>query len=126
MDNLYLPADFVILDMDEDMQTSIILGRPFMATARTLIDVEAGTLTLRVQDQSIMFSLFEATKRPGDVQDCMRVDVLDSLLHAEIMPRLTSDPLLNVLHGFENKNTEDEKVFEYVSALESVLFQPPH
>ncbi|XP_070662220.1 uncharacterized protein [Malus domestica] len=126
VDNLYLPADFVILDMDEDMQTPIILGRPFMATARTLIDVEAGTLTLRVQDQSVMFSLFEATKRPGDVHDCMRVDVLDSLLHAEIMPRLTSDPLLNVLHGFENKNTEDEEVFEYVSALKSVPFQPPH
>ncbi|CAN6562864.1 unnamed protein product [Malus baccata var. baccata] len=104
VDNLYLLADFVILDMDEDMQTPIILGRPFMATVRTLIDVEAGTLTLRVQDQSVVFSLFEATKRPGDVQDCMRVDVLDSLLHAEIMPRLTSDPLLNVLHGFENKN----------------------
>ncbi|CAN6572937.1 unnamed protein product [Malus baccata var. baccata] len=126
VDNLYLPADFVILDMDEDMQTLIILGRPFMATARTLIDVEAGTLTLRVQDQSVVFSLFEATKRPGDVQDCMRVDVFDSLLHAEIMPRLTFDPLLNVLHGFENKNTEDEEVFEYVSALESVPFQPPH
>ncbi|CAN6568017.1 unnamed protein product [Malus baccata var. baccata] len=126
VDNLYLPADFVILDMDEDMQTPIILGRPFMATARTLIDVEAGTLTLRVQDQSVVFSLFEATKRPGDVHDCMRVDVLDNLLHAEIMPRLTSDPLLNVLHGFENKNTEDEEVFEYVSALESVPFQPPH
>ncbi|CAN6560054.1 unnamed protein product [Malus baccata var. baccata] len=111
VDNLYLPADFVILDMDEDMQTPIILGRPFMATARTLIDVEAGTLTFRVQDQSVVFSLFEATKRPGDVHDCMRVNVLDSLLHAEIMPRLTSDPLLNVLHGFENKNTEDEEVF---------------
>nr|XP_028952641.1 uncharacterized protein LOC114822453 [Malus domestica] len=125
VDNLYLPADFVILDMDEDMQTPIILGRPFMATARTLIDVEAGTLTLRMQDQSVVFSLFEATKRPGDVHDCMRVDVLDSILHAEIMSRLTSDPLLNVLHGFENKYTEDEEVFEYVSALESVPFQPP-
>ncbi|CAN6711793.1 unnamed protein product [Malus baccata var. baccata] len=122
VDNLYLPADFVILDMDEDMQTPIILGRPFMATARTLIDVEAGTLTLRVQDQSVVFSLFEATKRPGDVHDCMRVDVLDNLLHAEITPRLTSDPLLNVLHGFENKNTEDEEVLEYVSALGSVPF----
>ncbi|CAN6554874.1 unnamed protein product [Malus baccata var. baccata] len=125
VDNLYLPAYFVILDMDEDMQTPIILGHPFMATARTLIDVETGTLTLRVQDQSVVFSLFEATKRPGDVHDCMRVDVLDSLLHVEIMPRLTSDPLLNVLHGFENKNIEDEEVFEFVSALESVPFQPP-
>ncbi|KAI5339912.1 hypothetical protein L3X38_019185 [Prunus dulcis] len=46
VDNLYLPADFVVLDMDEDLQTPIIFGRPFMAIARTLIDVEAGTLLL--------------------------------------------------------------------------------
>ncbi|CAN6686680.1 unnamed protein product [Malus baccata var. baccata] len=121
VDNLYLPADFVILDMDEDIQTPIILGRPFMATARTLIDVEAGTLTLRVQDQSVVFSLFEATKRPGDVQDCMRVDVLDSLLHAEIMPRLTSDPLLNVLHWFENKNTEDEETIADIKGISPII-----
>ncbi|CAN6543861.1 unnamed protein product [Malus baccata var. baccata] len=102
-----------------NMQTPIILGRPFMATARTLIDVEAGTLTLRMQDQFVVFSLFEATKRSGDVQDCMHVDVLDSLLHAEIMPRLTFDPLLNVLHGFENKNTEDEELWKVFP------FKPP-
>jgi len=73
VDNLYLPADFVVLDMDEDLRTPIILGRPFMATARTLIDVEAGTLTLRVQDQSVVFSLFEATKRPEEQQECIDI-----------------------------------------------------
>ncbi|CAN6554745.1 unnamed protein product [Malus baccata var. baccata] len=98
VDNLYLPADFVILDMDEECKHQLFW------------DV-------------LSWQLLEPTKRPGDVQDCMRVDVLDSVLHAEIMSRLTSDPLLNVLHGFENKNTEDEEVFEYVSSLESVPFQ---
>ena len=62
VDNLFLPADFMVLDMDEDLKTPIILGRPFMATTRTLIDVEAGTLTLRVQDQSVVFNLFEAAR----------------------------------------------------------------
>ncbi|CAN6698180.1 unnamed protein product [Malus baccata var. baccata] len=125
VDNLYLPADFVVLDMDEDMQTPIILGRPFMATARTLIDVEAGTLTLRVQEQSVVFNLFEATKRPSDMQDCMRVDVLEGIMHANIMPSLTTDPLLKVLHGFEDTKNEDEEAFEYVTALESVHLHQP-
>ena len=80
VDNLYLPADFVVLDMDEDLQTPIILGRPFMATARTLIDVEAGTLTLRVQDQSVVFNLFEAEKRPAEQQECMRINVVKSMV----------------------------------------------
>ena len=31
--DLYVPVDFVILEMEEDMRTPIILGRPFLATA---------------------------------------------------------------------------------------------
>ncbi|XP_015947633.1 uncharacterized protein LOC107472644 [Arachis duranensis] len=34
------PADFVVLDMEEEANTSIILGRPFAATARAIIDVQ--------------------------------------------------------------------------------------
>ncbi|CAN6686563.1 unnamed protein product [Malus baccata var. baccata] len=65
VDNLYLPADFMVLDMDEDLTTPIILGRPFLATARTLIDVEAGTLTFRVEDHTVVFKLFEASIHSG-------------------------------------------------------------
>ncbi|XP_022871419.1 uncharacterized protein LOC111390593 [Olea europaea var. sylvestris] len=39
VDKLIFPADFLILDMEEDKDVPIILGRPFLATARTLIDV---------------------------------------------------------------------------------------
>ncbi|XP_057719610.1 uncharacterized protein LOC130934036 [Arachis stenosperma] len=34
------PADFVILDLGEEGSDSIVLGRPFLATARAIIDVE--------------------------------------------------------------------------------------
>ncbi|CAL8121659.1 unnamed protein product [Prunus armeniaca] len=69
VDNLYLSADFVVLDMHEDLQTPIILGRPFMVTARTLIAMKAGTLTLRVHDQYVVFNLFEAAKRLAKQQE---------------------------------------------------------
>ncbi|RYR03723.1 hypothetical protein Ahy_B06g082966 [Arachis hypogaea] len=36
----FLPTDFVILDMEESHTHPIILGRPFLATAKALIDVE--------------------------------------------------------------------------------------
>ncbi|KAK9929184.1 hypothetical protein M0R45_026290 [Rubus argutus] len=46
-----LPADFVILDMDEDPKVEIglpiILGRPFMAIAGAKINVQKGTVKLR-------------------------------------------------------------------------------
>nr|XP_028946900.1 uncharacterized protein LOC108174500 [Malus domestica] len=54
VDNLYLPADFMVLDMDEDLTTPIILGCLFLATARTFIDVEVGTQTFRVEDQTVV------------------------------------------------------------------------
>ncbi|XP_057734400.1 uncharacterized protein LOC130949785 [Arachis stenosperma] len=46
VEDLYLPRDFMILDTGEDKNDSIILGRPFLATGKALIDVERGELVL--------------------------------------------------------------------------------
>ncbi|CAL8157081.1 unnamed protein product [Prunus armeniaca] len=120
VDNLYLPADFLVLDMDEDLQTPIILGRPFMATARTLIDVEAGTLTLRVQDQSVVFNLLETAKRPTEQQDCMRIDMVDSMVQDRFYGSSKTDQLLHVLQGELGADSEDEGVLEYIHALNNL------
>ncbi|GKF15239.1 reverse transcriptase domain-containing protein [Tanacetum coccineum] len=50
VDKFVLPIDFVILDMPEDSRVPIILGRPFWATARAMIDVFNKKITLRVRD----------------------------------------------------------------------------
>ncbi|XP_057755624.1 uncharacterized protein LOC130974789 [Arachis stenosperma] len=55
----FLPVDFVILDMGEDENTSIILGRPFLVTERALIDVEEGELVLRVHNEQLAFHVFK-------------------------------------------------------------------
>ncbi|XP_057775361.1 uncharacterized protein LOC130994330 [Salvia miltiorrhiza] len=39
VDNFIFPVDFVVLDMVEDKDVPLILGRPFLATRRALIDV---------------------------------------------------------------------------------------
>nr|GFC65185.1 reverse transcriptase domain-containing protein [Tanacetum cinerariifolium] len=49
----YFPADFVILDFVADPRVPLILGRPFLSTAHTLIDVFEGEITLRHDDQSL-------------------------------------------------------------------------
>ena len=51
VDKFIFPADFLVLDCEADDNAPIILGRPFLATRRTLIDVEKGELTMRVNDQ---------------------------------------------------------------------------
>ncbi|GJU31767.1 hypothetical protein Tco_1175356 [Tanacetum coccineum] len=49
------PVDFIILDMPEDIKVPLILGRPFLSTARAKIDVYQRKITLRVKEERIIF-----------------------------------------------------------------------
>ena len=51
------PMDFVVMRMEEDTQVPLLLGRPFLATGATLIDVQKGELTLRVGNEAVHFNL---------------------------------------------------------------------
>ncbi|GJX60491.1 reverse transcriptase domain-containing protein [Tanacetum coccineum] len=51
VDKFILPIDFVILYMREDSRFLIILGRPFLATARAMIDVFNKKITLRIGNE---------------------------------------------------------------------------
>ncbi|KAK5825723.1 hypothetical protein PVK06_020584 [Gossypium arboreum] len=53
VDKFIFPIDFVVLDMDEDVEVPLILGRPFLATVRAVIDVGDGKLVLRVGDEEL-------------------------------------------------------------------------
>ncbi|XP_076883253.1 uncharacterized protein LOC143531968 [Bidens hawaiensis] len=57
VDKFIFPVDFVILDMDEDSNVPLILGRPFLCTADALINVRAGKITLCVEDETITFDV---------------------------------------------------------------------
>ncbi|XP_058741907.1 uncharacterized protein LOC131614322 [Vicia villosa] len=60
VDKFVFPADFIIMDFDADEDIPIMLGRPFLATRRTLIDVEKGELTMRVKCQQVVFNVLNA------------------------------------------------------------------
>ncbi|GKB77513.1 DNA-directed DNA polymerase [Tanacetum coccineum] len=79
-----LGLDFVILDMLEESRVPIILGRPFLATARAMIDVFNKKLTLRVGDDEVIFDVDQSIKRPPSEDDeCYGIDDLDDTINAE-------------------------------------------
>ena len=61
----------MILDMDEDVQVPIILGRPFLMTSKALIYVFDKKVTLRVGDESMVFDLSESMKHPKESDDTL-------------------------------------------------------
>ncbi|XP_021971612.1 uncharacterized protein LOC110866771 [Helianthus annuus] len=60
VDQFVFPADFVVLDMEADENVSLILERLFLNTAKALIDVFLGTITLRASDESVVFKVNNA------------------------------------------------------------------
>ncbi|XP_062116773.1 uncharacterized protein LOC133830740 [Humulus lupulus] len=79
-----------LADRSEDMDVPIILGRPFLATGQALIDVQKGELTLRVQDEEVVFNVFKALKFANVNDSCFKVDIVEKAV-AEI--HLTEDSL---------------------------------
>ncbi|PIM97416.1 hypothetical protein CDL12_30114 [Handroanthus impetiginosus] len=63
----------------EDILISIILGGPFLATGRTLIDIQNGELTMRVQDQQITFNVVKVMKFLNENDECFSVSVIDNV-----------------------------------------------
>nr|GEY49082.1 reverse transcriptase domain-containing protein [Tanacetum cinerariifolium] len=51
------PADFVVVDYESDPRVPIILGRPFLRTARALIDVHGEEMILRDEDERLTLNM---------------------------------------------------------------------
>ncbi|XP_014489762.1 uncharacterized protein LOC106752565 [Vigna radiata var. radiata] len=79
VDKFLFLVDFVIMEMEEDENVPLILGRPFMKTTRVLIDVENGKLKVRVQDEEVNFDIFQAMSHSKDDKGYFHLDTLDKL-----------------------------------------------
>ncbi|KAK4707430.1 hypothetical protein R3W88_033031 [Solanum pinnatisectum] len=73
-------VDFVVLDFELNSEVPFILGRPFLATGRTLIDVVAGQLTIRAHDKVEVFDVYRALKLPSNYKELVAIMVVDHLV----------------------------------------------
>nr|GEW78351.1 reverse transcriptase domain-containing protein [Tanacetum cinerariifolium] len=75
----HFPTDFVVVEFESDPRVPLILGRSFLRTSRTLIDVYGDEITFRVNDESITFNLNQTMRYSLTYDDISmnRVDVID-------------------------------------------------
>ncbi|RYR67145.1 hypothetical protein Ahy_A03g013404 [Arachis hypogaea] len=93
----FLPTYFVILDMEESHTHPIILGRPFLATARALINVERGELILRIHDEQLTFNVFKRSQETDQENNEPRKDqceILKEETSTEAQPAHLGIPLI--------------------------------
>ena len=82
VNELVFPADFYVLDMEDDNSSNsipILLGRPFLKTARTKMDVHKGTLTMEFDGEVIEFNMNDAMKYPSEEHSVFSVDVINPI-----------------------------------------------
>ena len=118
VDKFIFPADFIVLDMEEDKEIPIILGRPFLATGRAMIDVQRGEMKLRVQEEEVKFNLFEAVRHPVESDTCFMTETVEAIVSSQ--SGLT-DPLEASLVQSDSENLGEE-VEKYVKWMHS--FEP--
>ncbi|CAJ2645262.1 unnamed protein product [Trifolium pratense] len=80
VDKFMFPIDFVVMDIEEDDDVPLILGRPFMKTARMMIDIDDGVMKVRVQDEEVSFNLWEAMKHPHEKDMCFKLDATEEAI----------------------------------------------
>ncbi|KAM1006077.1 hypothetical protein ACFX2A_002871 [Malus domestica] len=144
VNHLIFPANFYVLEMEDSSHAPslpILLGRPFMKTARTKIDVFMGTLTIEFDGDIIRFNLSETIKYPIEDHSCFAIDIVDSLAQVHL-DRMNDDALEIALvhgigirnegggilatHGMESDHIDVppcDEVFEMVAALVSLPSQ---
>ncbi|RDY13418.1 hypothetical protein CR513_01671, partial [Mucuna pruriens] len=83
VNKLISPADFYVLDMEDETsgkESTLILGRPFLMTARTKIDVHARTLSMEFSDTLVQFNIFEAMKHPTEDHSLFGIYMIEELV----------------------------------------------
>ncbi|XP_070010826.1 uncharacterized protein [Nicotiana sylvestris] len=102
-----------------DYEVSIILGRPFLAIGKDLVDVEAGELTLRVGDEKVVFHMCKSLKQPNSTEVCSFVDLVTEVIVDDTNTMINvEDPLEVALLNLDVN--EDEGRLEWINSLHGI------
>ena len=118
VDKFIFLANFIVLDMEEDKEIPIILGIPFLATSRAMIDAQKRELKLRLQDDEVRCSVFNVVRHPTESDACFLIEAVEAIVpsHSGLTDPLEASLVQNA------KEELNEEAEEYVKWMDS--FQP--
>jgi len=74
---IYIPAEFVVMEMEEDIQVPILLGRSLLATTGAIIDVKHGKLAFNVGKDTVESKLANLMKSSSIEDSCCMIDIIN-------------------------------------------------
>ncbi|RDY04566.1 hypothetical protein CR513_11709, partial [Mucuna pruriens] len=107
VNELIFPTDLYVLDMEDETsgkESTLILGRPFLMSARTKIDVHAGMLSMKFGDTLVQFNNFEAMKHPTEDHSLFGIDLIDELVEEYLQLDNSSEDIVNLTGSADQIN----------------------
>ncbi|RDX98865.1 hypothetical protein CR513_18162, partial [Mucuna pruriens] len=124
VNELIFPVDFYVLDMEDETsgkESTLILGRPFLMTARTKIDVHVGMLSMEFGDTVVQFNIFEAMKHPTEDHSLFGIDLLDEIVEEYLQLNSSSEDIEKFAENADESSclgvTDEEADHEEVQDL---------
>ncbi|XP_013615454.1 PREDICTED: uncharacterized protein LOC106321760 [Brassica oleracea var. oleracea] len=119
--NFEIPTDFVVLEMGEEAQDPLILGKPFLATAGAIVNVRQGKIDLHLGQGNILhFDINEVMKKPTIQNQVFYIDEMDALADELLEELALEDSLQHALTiEREVQVIENEEIDAYVKMLDS-------
>ncbi|CAN6567639.1 unnamed protein product [Malus baccata var. baccata] len=125
VNHLIFLADFYVLEMDESDHTPslpILLGRPFMKTARTKIDVFNGTLSMEFDGEVVNFNLSDSIKYPSEDHSCFSNDGYLEDLNDDVLEKvITRGMELKTMDGYPMHTHGTHESFHAVASSEEFI-----
>ncbi|XP_052880446.1 uncharacterized protein LOC128286784 [Gossypium arboreum] len=106
VNKLIFPANFYVIKMEENNtpgSSDLLLGRPFLSTASTKIDIRSGTLTMEFDGEIVKFNVYDAISHPSKILSVNRVDIIDSLVY-ETFESIYEDKSKFIFDDYESVN----------------------
>nr|ABA98745.1 hypothetical protein LOC_Os12g33490 [Oryza sativa Japonica Group] len=101
--DLFIPVDFVVLDIETGKETLLILGRPFLSTAGANIDVGMGSIRFHINRKEEKFEFQPRTEQCSMVRIKYRPNP-QNIQEVEVEPPKT-DSLVKFMQNFLEKET---------------------
>ncbi|KAK8560973.1 hypothetical protein V6N13_026408 [Hibiscus sabdariffa] len=114
VEDLIFPADFYVIKMEQDRpntSSEILLGRPFLGTANTKIEVRSGLLSMEFDGQTVEFDVYKAMRYPDNVERINSLDLFDPFIEEFLETNYLNESCREFEHCDEEGKREFEKPF---------------
>ena len=110
--NFYYPVDFVVLDMNISHvpnHSSIILGRPFLATSNALINCRNDMLKITFGNMALDLNIFSNAVEPKEIEDVHELCFVKSIVSdcVDVCP-------INMMHDLNVGNDFESSFLAFV------------